>query len=90
MESTFDLKLLLGAVIAIVLFLVFREAVNWYNKVNERVGLMKDTNELLKQIVKNTASDNVNTASKNEEAKGSVMTEEQKKTYEKMVNESKS
>ena len=43
--------------IAIVLFIVFREVIMWYYKINERVKLQKDTNELLTKILERLNKD---------------------------------
>ena len=38
-------------IILIVLFLVLREVACWYWKINERIALQNDTNNLLKKIL---------------------------------------
>lgn len=74
----------------IILFIVLREVINWYYKVNERITLMKETNHLLKMLVKNTTSTDGDSDTKDKDSsKTLVMTEEQKKTYENIVKESK-
>jgi hypothetical protein len=41
------------AVICLVLFVVLREVVCWYSKINERIELQKKTNALLEKIFNN-------------------------------------
>ena len=36
--------------IAVVIFLVCRELVCWYSKINERINLLREQNELLREI----------------------------------------
>ena len=39
---------------AILLFFALREVFMWYFKINERIKLHKETNELLKQLTNNS------------------------------------
>ena len=48
MEDLFSL--LIGLAIVVVIFLVCREVVCWYAKINERVNLLEEQIELLKEI----------------------------------------
>jgi hypothetical protein len=43
--------ILTALVILIVIFLIIRELVMWYWKINERIELQKETNELLKKLI---------------------------------------
>lgn len=43
---------IIGLGLLIVLFLICREVVCWYNKTNERLKLEQERNELLRQILK--------------------------------------
>ncbi len=42
---------IIGIVVFIGLFLLLREVVMWYYKINERIALMKEQNSLLKQLL---------------------------------------
>ncbi len=44
------LLMVIGLVVVIVLFFVFRELLNWYWKINERVAMQAKTNQLLEKI----------------------------------------
>jgi predicted PurR-regulated permease PerM len=44
--------ILIVLAIAVIVFLVIREIVCWYSKINERVELQKRTNMLLENILK--------------------------------------
>ena len=48
MEDLFSL--LIGLAVIVVIFLVCREIVCWYAKINERVNLLEEQVELLKEI----------------------------------------
>ena len=43
---------LVVSVVSILLFLVLRSFNCWYWKINERIALQKETNDLLKQLIK--------------------------------------
>ncbi len=43
--------ILTALVILIIIFLIIRELVMWYWKINERIELQKETNELLKKLI---------------------------------------
>lgn len=43
--------ILTALVILIIIFLILRELVMWYWKINERIELQKETNELLKKLI---------------------------------------
>jgi len=45
------ISILFVIAIAIVLLMVIREIVCWYSKINERIELQKQTNELLKKLI---------------------------------------
>lgn len=51
MASTLT-TLLIVLAIAVIVFLVIREIVCWYSKINERIELQKKTNMLLENIFK--------------------------------------
>ena len=44
-------ELILPIIIIIVAFFALREVFMWYYKINERVNLLKENNELLKKII---------------------------------------
>lgn len=48
MDNLFSL--LIGLAIVVAIFLVCREIVCWYAKINERVNLLEEQVELLKEI----------------------------------------
>lgn len=48
--------LVIAVAVTVVVFLLIRNIINWYNRVNERVGLMKVQNMLLKQILEELKS----------------------------------
>ena len=48
MDNLFSL--LIGLAIVVVIFLVCREIVCWYAKINERVNLLEEQIELLREI----------------------------------------
>jgi len=50
------LILLIVVIIIAVIFLICREILLWYYKINERIKLQKETNELLKKIINIIAS----------------------------------
>ena len=52
------LTLLMILSITLFLFLICREVVCWYFKINVRVELQKETNNLLKQLVNGTKKNN--------------------------------
>jgi len=43
--------IIIAIVINIIIFLICREIVCWYFKINERIGLQEETNGLLRQIL---------------------------------------
>ena len=43
--------IIIWIVVVILLFLLCREIICWYYKINERITLQTETNELLKQIL---------------------------------------
>jgi hypothetical protein len=43
--------ILIALIVFIVIFLILRELVMWYWKINERIELQKETNELLKKLI---------------------------------------
>ena len=45
------LMVLLVVGIAIFVFILIREIVMWYYKINERITIMKETNVILRQIL---------------------------------------
>lgn len=45
--------IIISAAIGIVIFLVLREFNCWYWKINQRIQLMEEQNELLKELLKN-------------------------------------
>jgi len=47
-----------GILIAIGLFLLLREVFCWYYKINERLKLHQETNELVKKILEHQVSNN--------------------------------
>ena len=47
---------IVGILIAIGLFLLLREVFCWYNKINERLKLQQETNELLRKILDHQVS----------------------------------
>lgn len=49
---------IVGILIAIGLFLLLREVFCWYNKINERLKLQQETNELLRKILDHQVSNN--------------------------------
>lgn len=51
--GTFDSGLLIFmGIIVIVLFIVMRWVMLWYYKINDRIVLMEQNNELLKELIK--------------------------------------
>lgn len=46
-----DTIILIILIIVIVIFLVGREIANWYLKINIRIKLQEETNELLKKLL---------------------------------------
>jgi len=46
---------IISLIIIILLFLIFREVANWYWKINERIFLMREQNELLRKLVSGNA-----------------------------------
>jgi hypothetical protein len=58
MNGTGQLTILIvGLLIAIVFFLLIREIVCWYCKINVRIELQRETNSLLKRLVEKNESD---------------------------------
>lgn len=47
---------IISLIIIILLFLIFREVANWYWKINERIFLMREQNELLRKLVSGNSS----------------------------------
>jgi hypothetical protein len=43
--------IILWVIVVVVLWLLLRELVCWYYKINERITLQKETNELLKKLL---------------------------------------
>ena len=43
--------IIIWIVVVIILFLLCREIICWYYKINERITLQTETNELLKKIL---------------------------------------
>ena len=43
--------ILTALVILIIIFLIIRELVMWYCKINERIEIQKETNEHLKKLI---------------------------------------
>ncbi len=43
--------IILWVIVVVVLWLLLRELVCWYYKINERISLQKETNELLKKLL---------------------------------------
>jgi len=46
-----DTILIIILIIVIIIFLVGREIANWYFKINDRIKLQQETNELLKKLL---------------------------------------
>lgn len=57
MESFYS-YLIISIVVLILLFLVFREVVCWYYKINESISLQIKTNDLLETLFKNDLNQN--------------------------------
>ena len=49
---------LIGILIGIGIFLLLRQVFCWFNKINERIELHQETNELLKKILEHQAGNN--------------------------------
>ena len=52
--------LIIGLLITITIFLLIRELICWYYKINVRVELQKETNNLLRSLIEKTESINLN------------------------------
>jgi len=63
LEIIFYTILVIGVII--VLFLLLREVICWYYKINERISLQIKTNELLETLIKNTSTSTSNQSSTN-------------------------
>jgi hypothetical protein len=50
--DNFSSSLIIGLILLIVLWLILRELVCWYYKINERISLQIKTNELLEKLIK--------------------------------------
>lgn len=57
--------LLLIIIGAVVLFLIMREVMCWYYKINERLSLQKETNKLLNDVLSHLKGSGINKINKN-------------------------
>ena len=53
------LYVIAGLVIFLVLFFILRELNNWYWKINKRIALQEETNNLLRQILQKSTTKEV-------------------------------
>ena len=51
-------SILIGLALIIILFIILRELVMWYWKINERINLQKETNAYLRKLVELQKSNN--------------------------------
>jgi len=56
-ESAGLLEILIGLGILFLIFLLLREFWCWYWKINKRISLQKDTNELLEKLLSQSSKD---------------------------------
>ena len=56
-ESAGLLEILIGLGILFLIFLLLREFWCWYWKINKRISLQKDTNELLERLLSQSSKD---------------------------------
>lgn len=52
MDPSFLFSILIFAIVTILVFLIFREVVCWYWKINERNSLLTEQNKILNMILK--------------------------------------
>ena len=48
--------LVIGIIVFVLLFLLLREVNMWYWKINERISLMQEQNDLLRKLISQSAS----------------------------------
>ena len=65
--------LLVTLVVFVGIFLLLREFWCWYWKINERIALMRETNDLLRASSKGTAAPNKVTAAPNKVTRAAVV-----------------
>jgi hypothetical protein len=83
--SSFQEILILTLIIGFVIFLLLREVMTWYWKINEMIELQKENNRLLKIIIEGIAEkeDDISLELIDDE-KGNVITKPKKSLREKL------